>query len=218
MGCINFPCPENLLFACLRILSLLSITMHLFHLLVVLFLLHKTILILLYISLMFYKNCLIIIHVVNFMLLLLLAIMFSNLLVMECLPFIYGIIDWVIHTKVVSLVLKGLCLPTAAVNCRSFCIPCQFGELKQNIFPISVSRTSTPLELIHFNIWGPSPVQSLHFIDDFSRSTLTFPFRLKSEAKSTFITFTELLKNNLILKASVYKQIGEGNIDPLYLI
>ncbi|XP_031280370.1 uncharacterized protein LOC116138850 [Pistacia vera] len=81
----------------------------------------------------------------------------------------------------------------------SFCDACQLGKVHRNHFPISNSRATKPLELIHSDIWGPAPIASLegfkyyiHFVDDYSRFTWLFPLRTKAEVKSIFIKFHHL--------------------------
>ncbi|PKU82566.1 Retrovirus-related Pol polyprotein from transposon TNT 1-94 [Dendrobium catenatum] len=55
---------------------------------------------------------------------------------------------------------------------------------------------NTLLSLIHSDVWGPAPVDSVQgyryyviFIDDFSRFTWLFPLRQKSEVFETFVSF-----------------------------
>lgn len=75
---------------------------------------------------------------------------------------------------------------------------CQLGKSYKLLFTASSNKASKPLDLIHFDIWGPAPLLSKHgfkyyiiFLDDFSRYTWIFPLKAKSEALLT------KLKNNL---------------------
>lgn len=58
------------------------------------------------------------------------------------------------------------------------CEACQFGKSKKLPFSQSLSHASSPFELVHTDLWGPSPIQStlghryyIHFVDDYSRYT-----------------------------------------------
>ncbi|KAI0492615.1 hypothetical protein KFK09_026891 [Dendrobium nobile] len=79
------------------------------------------------------------------------------------------------------------------------CIQCKLHKLP---FESSSSRTHTPLELVHSDVWGPSPVSStcgfhffVIFVDDYSRYTWLFPIIHKSDVTATFITFTKFIEN-----------------------
>ena len=69
-------------------------------------------------------------------------------------------------------------------------------------FPSSQSHALKPLELVHTDLWGPAPIQSIsgfkyyiHFVDDISRYTWIYPLKLKSDALSAFIQFKNLVEN-----------------------
>ena len=77
------------------------------------------------------------------------------------------------------------------------CDSCKLGKSKTLPFPLHASRASRCFDLIHSNVWGPSPVSShekfkyyVTFIDDHSRFTWVYFLRSKSEV---FRTFTEFL-------------------------
>ena len=77
-----------------------------------------------------------------------------------------------------------------------FCDACQYGKVHKLHFGVTENKTASPLELIHTDLWGPTPITSLNgyryyisFIDDYSRYTLIYPLKAKSQALSVFITF-----------------------------
>ena len=77
------------------------------------------------------------------------------------------------------------------------CDSCKLGKSKTLPFPLHASRASHCFDLIHSDVWGPSPVSShekfkyyVTFIDDHSRFTWVYFLRSKSEV---FRTFTEFL-------------------------
>lgn len=77
-----------------------------------------------------------------------------------------------------------------------FCDACQYGKVhKLHLGPTEI-KTSSLLELIHTNLWGPASITSLNgykyyisFIDDYSRYTWVYPLKTKSQALSVFIIF-----------------------------
>ncbi|KAH9779268.1 retrovirus-related pol polyprotein from transposon RE1 [Citrus sinensis] len=73
-------------------------------------------------------------------------------------------------------------------------------------FPITETKTKNPLELLHTDLWGPSPTPSIQgykyyvsFVDDFTRFTWIFPLKTKAD---TFQVFK-------IFKAQVEKQLDK---------
>ncbi|KAH9711302.1 retrovirus-related pol polyprotein from transposon RE1 [Citrus sinensis] len=77
-----------------------------------------------------------------------------------------------------------------------FCDACQYGKVHKLHFKTTATKTASPLELIHTDLWGPAPITSLNgykyyisFIDDYSRYTWIYPLKTKSQALSVFIIF-----------------------------
>lgn len=57
----------------------------------------------------------------------------------------------------------------------------------------------TPLKLIHFDVWGPSPVPSLNnyryyiiFVDEYSHFVWVYPMLHKSKVYAIFLQFLAL--------------------------
>ncbi|KAL5543220.1 hypothetical protein UlMin_010930 [Ulmus minor] len=104
--------------------------------------------------------------------------------------------------RVLSKILKT-CNQKIEINeTVNFCDACQYGKSHLLPFSKSTSHASIPLELIHTDIWGPSPVISnsgfkyyIHFVDDFSRYTWIYPLKQKSDALSIFLQFKALVEN-----------------------
>ena len=75
--------------------------------------------------------------------------------------------------RVKQLVSRSL---LGSVSNKSFdCMPCQFGKQTALPFNNSVSHALSSFDLIHFNVWGPSPISTpggsryfVIFVDDFS--------------------------------------------------
>jgi hypothetical protein len=70
------------------------------------------------------------------------------------------------------------------------------------IFPKSISKTLELINLIHNDIWGLAPCNSvidfrfyIVFIDDFSRYTWLFPLKYKFDTFTIFKKFKALVEN-----------------------
>lgn len=65
-------------------------------------------------------------------------------------------------------------------NKQTVCDACQKGKSHQLPYPKSTSVSSSPLELIFSDVWGPEPTSVgknsyyLSFVDDFSKSTWVY--------------------------------------------
>lgn len=97
--------------------------------------------------------------------------------------------------RVLNQVLKD-CNVKFNGNESVFCEPCQFGKNHTLPFNLSTSRAKFTLELIHIDVWGPSPMLStsgfkyyIQFLDDFSRYCWIYPLKNKSDALAAFVQF-----------------------------
>ena len=98
------------------------------------------------------------------------------------------------------------------VSCKDgVCSGCVLGKHHRDSFDKCASwRASVPLELIHSNLCGPLPSASLFgfkyfltFIDDYSRRTLVYFLKLKSEVFNMFLAYKALVEKqsgHLIIK------------------
>ena len=82
----------------------------------------------------------------------------------------------------------------------SICEPCQMGKNSRLEFLASDSVTCKPLDRIHCDLWGQSPVVSNQgfkyyavFIDDFTRFSWLYPLRNKFDFFNVFTTFQKLV-------------------------
>ena len=77
------------------------------------------------------------------------------------------------------------------------CDACQLGKHHRVSFPLRQNnRRSTPFELVHSDVWGPSRHKSLigfsyfiYFVDDCSRMTWIFLIKERSEIAFVFQLF-----------------------------
>jgi hypothetical protein len=71
------------------------------------------------------------------------------------------------------------------------------------------------LDLIHCDLWGPSPVSSnlsykyyVIFIDDHSRFTWLYPLKFKSDFFHIFIQFQKFVETQFSLKIKSFQSDG----------
>ena len=79
---------------------------------------------------------------------------------------------------------------------NTFCKHCVMGKTTQSPFSTSISCTKSPLEIVHSDVWGPVPINSINahryyviFMDDFTRFTWFFPLKHKSQVLTSFKHF-----------------------------
>ena len=91
-------------------------------------------------------------------------------------------------------------------------MPCQFG--KQNALPFnnSVSHALSSFDLIHSDVWGPSPISTsggpryfVNFVDDFSRCTWIYLFKNRSELYQIHRDFTKMIETQFSKPIKVFK-------------
>ena len=89
----------------------------------------------------------------------------------------------------------------------NFCNSCQLAKSHRLPFSLSPSIAVKPFELIHTDLWGPSPVRSISgahnfllFIDDHTHFTWFYLFKTKDEAYPTFLKFQALIENQVNTK------------------
>ena len=77
-----------------------------------------------------------------------------------------------------------------------FCDSCPLSKSHRLFHGVSDSKTTSPLELVYFDVWGPALLLSnegyryyVHFLDDYSRFTWIYPLQTKSEVKTVFKQF-----------------------------
>ena len=82
------------------------------------------------------------------------------------------------------------------------CEACKAGKMHADPFPISHSRVSRPLQLVHSDVHGPVKVPThqgyrywVSFIDDFSRFKAVYLLKQKSETFDAFKQFKAWAKN-----------------------
>lgn len=122
--------------------------------------------------------------------------------------------------KVLKIILSN-CNIYSQINKSSATLPSffqarQYGKSHRFHFRTTETKTTKPLEVIHTDLWGASPVPSKYghryyvsFVDDWSRYTWIYPLVSKSDTFKTFIFFKEMIKKKLERKIkAVQSDIG----------
>lgn len=106
---------------------------------------------------------------------------------------------------------------SGAFNIDSVCESCQLGKSKKLLFPASTSTTLKPLELVHTDVWGPTPISSIRgfrfyviLIDYFSRYCWIYPLCHKSDVYNVFVFFKVNVENFLDNKIKILCSVGGG--------
>ena len=99
----------------------------------------------------------------------------------------------------------------------SVCEPCQMGKSTKLPFSSSISTVKEPLDRLHCDLWGPSPVVSVQgfkyyavIVDDFSRYSWIFPLKSKSDFCDVFMVFQKQVENQFSKKIKVFQSDGGG--------
>ena len=103
-------------------------------------------------------------------------------------------------------------------------MPYQFGKQTALPFNNSVSYALSSFDLIHFDVWGPSPISTLGgsryfviFMDDFSRYTWIYLFKNRSELYQIYRDFTKMIETQFSKPIKVFRSDNPKNIMPMNL-
>jgi hypothetical protein len=98
-------------------------------------------------------------------------------------------------SQIVSSILSLNKLPICNSVHAQVCNACQMAKSHQLPFPHSNHVSTSPLELIYTDVWGPAICfvngfkYYVSFIDDFTKYMWIYPIYLKSDVEPTFIHF-----------------------------
>ena len=103
-------------------------------------------------------------------------------------------------------------------------MPCQFG--KQTVLPFnnSVYHALSPFDLIHSDVWGPSPISTsggsryfVIFVDDFSRYTSIYLFKNRYELYQIYRDFTKMIETRFSKPIKVFRSDNAQEYKPMNL-
>lgn len=105
------------------------------------------------------------------------------------------------HPSYERLRLLGDSFPFISCTQDHNCDTCHLAKQKKLSFSHSESVSNKAFELIHVDIWGPSPVTSMHghryfltIVDDFTRFTWIFLMKTKAEVQTLLPQFCKMIE------------------------
>ena len=104
---------------------------------------------------------------------------------------------------------------------ESVCDPCQQAKSHQLPYPISVSASTSPLQIIFSDVWGPAPTSVgrfsyyVSFIDDYSKFTWIYLLKKRSDVFQVFINFQNLVERKLNSKIIAMQTDWGGEYEKL---
>ena len=110
------------------------------------------------------------------------------------------------HARLGHANFQYLCqlFPLMNKTCQKFrfnCIVCELSKHVRSSYIPRMHRAPAAFDIIHSDVWGPSPVTSLlghryyvTFIDDYTRCTWVYLMKKKSEVFSLFMSFLQMIK------------------------
>ena len=113
-------------------------------------------------------------------------------------------------SRVKELASMGL---LGSVSIENFdCMPCQLGKQTALPFNNSVSHALSSFDLIHSDVWGPSPIATqggsryfVIFMDDFSRYTWIYFFKNRSKLSQIYRDFTKMIETQFSKPIKVFR-------------
>jgi hypothetical protein len=117
------------------------------------------------------------------------------------LPYHFGILGsgHASSSRVQQLVFRGLLGPVSKDNFD--CVSCQLGKQLALPFHNSEFMSIGIFDLIHSDVWGPSPINSIGgsryfviFVDDYSRYSWVFLMRSHDELLNIYRNFANMVK------------------------
>ncbi|KAM1998675.1 hypothetical protein ACFX16_006180 [Malus domestica] len=109
--------------------------------------------------------------------------------------------------RILNKLASQSCISVFQHKTSSFCSACALGKCSRLPFVSTTCTTTKPLEPIHTDVWGPSPIASqdgfryyVIFVDDFTRYCWFYPLRYKSDVLSVFMKYKSLVENTLCTK------------------
>lgn len=95
--------------------------------------------------------------------------------------------------QLIHRIVSQVSLPVKSSTSFGLCSSCCKAKLHQLPYGRSSSQSTTLLQLLFSNIWGPPPVLSrggfsyyLSFVDDYSQFTWSFPLKFKYDVVTVF--------------------------------
>ena len=112
--------------------------------------------------------------------------------------------------RVQQLASRGL---LGSMSTENFdCVSCQLGKQPALPFNSSESISTDIFDLIHSDVWGPSPVSSIGgsqyfvvFIDDYSRYSWIFHMKYRSELLQVYFNFAKMVETQFSKRVKIFR-------------
>ena len=112
-------------------------------------------------------------------------------------------------SRVQQLTSRGL---LGSVSTENFdCVACQLGKQLALPFNSSESISTDIFDLIHSDVWGPSPISSIGgsryfvvFVDDYSRYSWIFYMKHRSELLQVYSNFAKMVETQFSKRIKIF--------------
>ncbi|CAI7934742.1 unnamed protein product, partial [Closterium sp. NIES-54] len=101
------------------------------------------------------------------------------------------------------------------------CLPCVEGQQRAAPHSSSFPPTTSPLQTLHMDVWGPARVSGqgreryfLLVVYDYTRYTTVFPLRTKGEVPDVFIPWIYAVRFQLRKRVLLPQSAGSGGAEP----
>jgi hypothetical protein len=122
-----------------------------------------------------------------------------------------------LSNKITSALLHQSKIPFTSDHSKSVCTSCLEVKFAKFSFPYPAIKSATLLEVIHSDVWGPSPTifidgfqYYVSFIDECTRFTWIFPMTNKGEVYSIFVSFHAFLVTQFSANLRIFQSDGGG--------
>lgn len=116
----------------------------------------------------------------------------------------------------ISVLNKTGCLVTTSILPKpNTCSSCHLSKSKRLSFDLNLQRSLHVFDLVHCDLWGPSPITSFDgfryyviFVDDYSKFTWFYPLKKKSDFYNVLESFVALVQTQFTCKLKVFQSDG----------
>ncbi|KAM1351501.1 hypothetical protein ACFXTH_005260 [Malus domestica] len=119
--------------------------------------------------------------------------------------------------SVLQVALSKSAITSSCNSPSQTCTACLQGKFTKLPFPVMASKSFVPFEVIHTDVWGPSPTKSIEgysyyvsFIDECTRYTWIFPMNNKAAVFEIFVQFHAYIQNYFSATVKVLQSDGGG--------
>ncbi|KAI0499192.1 hypothetical protein KFK09_020094 [Dendrobium nobile] len=121
------------------------------------------------------------------------------------------------HSRLLRSLVNHIPELASSTSSLDACVFCNVSKSHELPFSSSISSCNKPFQLVHSDVWGPTPVASLNgfiyyvlFIDDFSKFSWLYLLNSKHETFAKFQQFHNLVKNKFGTNIQTLRCDGGG--------